>query len=273
MILEVSDLSIEDVIINICKNFLNTTTRVNEAASICLGRFFTREDIKKEDYLQKYIEWAQFVIEENQEDPRATFFIVSIWKSLVSIFKILHRTDLLGVFDRTYLILFPESDKDTTKVRSAQNLSTLRHWKTKLAQRLGLAMLRPIDCSWLYKKSKKSLQENLQKYKNGNLLKTNVSMLQQEKAKMGTEGGLNDACNEGLDDDVDLDKLENIIGFLFDQLDDRDTVVRWSAAKGIGRLTSRLDLDLANDILDAILDTFQNLTEFSWHGGLMTLGE
>ena len=43
----------------------------------------------------------------------------------------------------------------------------------------------------------------------------------------------NDDEEMGVDEEVDLDKLEEIIDFLFVKLQDKDTVVRWSAAKGI----------------------------------------
>lgn len=60
---------------------------------------------------------------------------------------------------------------------------------------------------------------------------------------------------------MDLQKLEEIIAFLFDQLGDKDTVVRWSAAKGLGRITARLDLDLADDVVSEILATFMGTAE------------
>ena len=39
------------------------------------------------------------------------------------------------------------------------------------------------------------------------------------------------------EDEIDFEKLEFIIQFLLDNLKDPDTEVRWTAAKGIGRIT------------------------------------
>jgi HEAT repeat protein len=49
--------------------------------------------------------------------------------------------------------------------------------------------------------------------------------------------------------DVDEEELENIIDFLIENLRDKDTVVRWSAAKGLGRITGRLNLEMADDVV------------------------
>lgn len=76
-----------------------------------------------------------------------------------------------------------------------------------------------------------------------------------------------------MDDDVDLDILEDLIGFIFDSLKDKETVIRWTAAKAIGRITARLDIELADDIVNEIVDTFIHAGENEWHGGLMALGE
>ena len=50
---------------------------------------------------------------------------------------------------------------------------------------------------------------------------------------------------EELDDDQ-IEKLEFIIQFLLDGLKDDDSIVRWTAAKGIGRITMRLSADFAD---------------------------
>lgn len=65
-----------------------------------------------------------------------------------------------------------------------------------------------------------------------------------------------------------------MIDYLFESLRDKTTVVRWSAAKGIGRITSRLEIHMADDVVNAVLDLFSpNETEDTWHGGCLTLGE
>jgi len=75
-------------------------------------------------------------------------------------------------------------------------------------------------------------------------------------------------------EDVNLEQLENLIDFLIENLRDKDTVVRWSAAKGIGRITGRLDLDMADDVVSAILSLFSpNESEATWHGGCLTIAE
>jgi len=78
---------------------------------------------------------------------------------------------------------------------------------------------------------------------------------------------------EELDDDQ-IEKLEFIIQFLLDALKDDDNIVRWTAAKGIGRITMRLSADFADQIVGQLSDLFgASETDSSWHGGCLALAE
>lgn len=49
---------------------------------------------------------------------------------------------------------------------------------------------------------------------------------------------------------------------------------RWSAAKGIGRITARLPIDLADDVLGFVLNLFSGReSDSAWHGGCLALAE
>jgi hypothetical protein len=170
LMLKTKNLDIEDVILNVCKLWLTSGTKMPVAASICLARFFTREDVKNKGYLGQYMTWVGSALEIGKKQNK-TFFVTNIWQTLVSIFKILHRTDLLPIFDQTYKIVFEDSSMDEGPAGDYRppaclegtgdnHSSQLRQFKTKLVQRLGLTILRPTECSWLYKRSKKSLQDN-----------------------------------------------------------------------------------------------------------------
>ncbi len=92
----------------------------------------------------------------------------------------------------------------------------------------------------------------------------------------GTGGaGAEDDEDEDMDEaEIDFDRLEYIIDFLMESLKDGDTVVRWTAAKGIGRITGRLNLDFADQIVEKLFELFDdNETDNSWHGGMLALAE
>ena len=53
-----------------------------------------------------------------------------------------------------------------------------------------------------------------------------------------------------------------------------ETIIRWSAAKGIGRVTARLPKDLADEVLCSILQLFSlRESDGAWHGGCLAVAE
>ncbi|KAK1272673.1 hypothetical protein QJS04_geneDACA012360 [Acorus gramineus] len=83
----------------------------------------------------------------------------------------------------------------------------------------------------------------------------------------------NASCVE--EEDMDVPEIiEEIIELLLSGLRDSDTIVRWSAAKGIGRITARLTSALADDVLSSIIELFSPREgDGSWHGGCLALAE
>jgi HEAT repeat protein len=90
------------------------------------------------------------------------------------------------------------------------------------------------------------------------------------------------------DDDGEVPEvIEDVIELLLSGLQDKDTIVRWSAAKGLGRITQRLPQNLAEDIVDSINallsdNTFINdhkqfdlsaVSDQSWHGVCLSIAE
>lgn len=68
---------------------------------------------------------------------------------------------------------------------------------------------------------------------------------------------------------------------LISSLSDRDGVVRWSAAKGVARVVTRLPTDFGHEVIGAVLEIFGTDLESdflaaddaSWHGACLALGE
>lgn len=54
-----------------------------------------------------------------------------------------------------------------------------------------------------------------------------------------------------------VEEMEEVVERLLGALRDKDTVVRWSGAKGIGRVTGCLPQELADEIVAQVLDLFR----------------
>ncbi|KAG8833480.1 hypothetical protein FRC17_010655, partial [Serendipita sp. 399] len=96
------------------------------------------------------------------------------------------------------------------------------------------------------------------------------------------------AINEGFVEDVESeidipDEIEGIVDDMLNGLRDRDTTIRWSAAKYIARIGARVTRNFTDQLLDAILDIYQvhyveggelnPAAEPSWHGATLACAE
>ncbi|TFY52216.1 hypothetical protein EVJ58_g10139 [Rhodofomes roseus] len=90
-----------------------------------------------------------------------------------------------------------------------------------------------------------------------------------------------------VDMDFDVpDELEGVLEDLLAALQDKDTVVRWSAAKGVARISERLPPDFARQVLDNVVNLFSihslaaatiydipSIAEGTWHGACLACAE
>lgn len=185
----------------------------------------------------------------------------------------------------------------------------VRKFRVKLVQRLGMTLLPPSTAEWRYRRGGRSLKENLKKNSTSSMAmeKNSTPSMAMEKnstPSMAMEKNstpsmaMNGQCNgdrQPLNDSFAFDvplrevvfddfsskirreifQLEQVINFVLINLRDRITEVRWSAAKGIGRVATRLPRILADDVLSSVLNQcFGQLNgHASWHGGCLALAE
>ncbi|KAJ2845069.1 hypothetical protein J3B02_004779, partial [Coemansia erecta] len=156
--------------------------------------------------------------------------------------------------------------------------SITRKLVAKATQRLALLMLPPVSSAAIARSSvRRSARANL----GGACGRCSQALVGNKEAP--TLGDNSDANSTEVSEEIEI-----FIGILLQKLQDKDTIVRWSAAKGIGRVTERLPPALAQEIVSAVADVLKEHTfdssngrtidvsmtsEFAWHGALLALAE
>ncbi|KAG0166735.1 hypothetical protein DFQ28_006283 [Apophysomyces sp. BC1034] len=245
--------------LGLCKQYLKSTGKEREAAGLLVARLLSRRDLCGE-YMLPYFEWCK----ERLGDNADVFETTGILLSLCTIHRYAPRESLLHTLDDT---IVPLLTMDFFKHYA--NNSLVQKLRTKLTQRVGLSYLKPKIASWRYQRGSRSLRQNLG---SGNPSKMEASYTEEE---------------EGEDWDEDIpENLEVIIDILLSSLRDKDTIVRWSAAKGLGRITQRLPRELAEDVIGSILELFEEnilvnngkrdftaVSDHTWHGASLAVAE
>ena len=213
--------------------------------------------------------------------PEVTVFLVSgILQTLANLYKAGHRSKLLQFTPMIFPSLLALN-------KDPNNQTLLRKLITKLFQRIGLVFLPPRLAKWRYQRGQRSLLDNLNNAhssRNDTLSEMKADFKDDQDGEEGKESKRNEKKEqddneeeEDENDDEELEvteELEEVVEVLLSGLRDKDTVVRWSAAKGIGRVTSVLTKGLADEIVVSVLQLFSDGEgENSWHGGCLALAE
>ncbi|PIN05322.1 Beta-tubulin folding cofactor D [Handroanthus impetiginosus] len=248
-------------ILEFCKDYLSNAGPMRTIAGLLLSRLLTRPDMFK--VFASFIDWAHQILSSMEDSVIDHFRLLGAVEALAAIFKIGSTTVLLNVVpvlwnDTSALI------KSPTAARS----SLLRKYLVKLTQRIGLTCLPHRSPTWRYMGRNNTLGENIP-------LHVTRDCNQLNNSAKTTSGDVSQETSCPEEEEIDVpDILEDIIELLLSGLRDTDTVVRWSAAKGIGRVTSRLTYSLSDEVLSSVLELFSpGEGDGSWHGGCLALAE
>ncbi|KAG7177956.1 Tubulin-specific chaperone D-like [Homarus americanus] len=233
-------------LLSVIKTHLKSGQKSREMAAYLASRFITRPDLKNK-YLPEFIEFCFEVLETVvQGDLNGVFHKLGVLRAMGLIFKHGKREELL-----------PYSQNVLSRLIGCKALTStdapVRKLSMKLVQRIGLTFLKPRVASWRYQRGSRSLAMNIQ--------------------GKATEG--QDASEVAEEDEEEVvGEIEEVIDSLLLGLKDKDTVVRWSSAKGIGRVTGRLPQEFGDEVVGALLELFSTReSDKGWHGGCLALAE
>jgi hypothetical protein len=279
-------------ILSTSASHLNDSGPTREAAAACLASLLSRPDLEQSE-LEGFVIWSARVMywfrtgncsddefcrshsEGNElttntnlastmlpmpNDPPSVFLIMGVLQTLSAIFKSGHRSNLLSTQKKVNGIELLWEQSILIAEGSIGSM-LLRKLLVKLFARIGCAYLPPRVAAWRYQRGRRSLLENL--INSG----VTVATVPSESASFQKESS---------DDELFLipDQVEDAMDQLLRSLTDPSTIVRWSSAKGIGRLTERLPAVCADDVLDAILQTCTDPErDRNWHGACLCLAE
>ena len=276
--------SLVDSLILVCKMYLRDSGPIRNAAALCLSKLLTRPDMEAR-HLSEFLVWANSVVAASVPSSMTTassssssssssskgngvhqgiFLSTGALETLVLIFKHGHREQMEGRIPAVAQCMSLAAEA-TTMGKASTNQRKLT---MKLSQRVGLQYLPPRIAKWRYQRGQRSLLDNLSKAKEAPSIEQNnedVNVVESESE---------DSDEECSDEDEVPEETDAVIEILLCGLRDRDTVVRWSAAKGIGRITGRLPQDYADEVVEEVLKLLSDgESDGAWHGGCLALAE
>lgn len=215
-------------------------------AALLLARLLTRPDMAVA--LADFMQWQQQALGA-AAGPAAVFLLPGVMQTLALIFKIGRREQLLPLAPQLWQqvsALFGDDNSGLASNALARKLAV------KLTQRIGLVLLPPQLAGWRYVKAAGDLGRNLAAAGAANACSpqgTDTAPAPcSEAAAAAPAAADSDAAAPEIPEEI-----EDLLGVLLSSCCDRDTVVRWSAAKGVGRLAGCLPRDLAEEVVEGTL--------------------
>ncbi|XP_065073427.1 tubulin-specific chaperone D [Ochlerotatus camptorhynchus] len=215
------------------------------------SKFLIRNDVKKV-FLGDFLEWATTCM-DIIVDPK-----LGPLSGVACVLKHGKREDLLPYVEKLAdWVLHLDYEKVSANFKVYKIC-------IKISQRIGLVLLPPRIAKWRYQRGARSLLANVQKT-------VTTASLQAETPK--SDDSSPDEADFEDDDEVPAE-IEEIIEKLLLGLKGNSTIVRWSSAKGIGRITNRLPKALGDEVVSSVIEHISPLEQDdAWHGACLALAE
>lgn len=237
---------------------------VREMAALLLARLLTRPDMPAA--LADFVAWQQAAL-ASSSGPAAVFLLPGVLQALAQIYKLGRREQLLQmapcVWQQLSTLLSADDKGDGGAAAASCGLATnalARKLAVKLAQRVGLAMLPPQLAGWRYVRAAADLSNNLAAAPApaaaAAAANAAAAIDNGDRESAAAGAGAEGEADGSVQEDVLLEvpaEIEDVLGALLSSCSDRDTVVRWSAAKGVGRLAACLPQELAEEVVLSVL--------------------
>ncbi|KAM9955236.1 hypothetical protein ACTFIW_000736 [Dictyostelium discoideum] len=262
--------SISSRILKLGKLALSDVSKIRDSFSELLSKLLNRPDMKFEQ--KQFIKWCtnsiQLISNNNNNNNNQNnsnnniLLIIGIYSTLATMFKKGNRLDFLPIDMNLY-----EKIMEANKYLSLSGSERItKKIFLKLLQRIAIIMLPPVSASWRYQKLIKPLLLK------GELIKQiNNNNNNDEK---GEEEGEDEEEGEEIPEEID-----EILEEIMKSLKDKDTIIRWTSAKAIGRIVNLLPKDMGDQVIGLVIDQMFEKNEFidadpsAWHGGCLALAE
>lgn len=298
-------------IMTLCRGFLSSPGATREMAAVLAGRMVTRPDMHAA--LSEFVTWGVAAMKAAMDPNNSThpsveeksqfnssesvFLLPGVTLAFATIFKLGKRETLVS---KAFEVLPPAVELLSSNAASTNAL--VRKLAVKLIQRAGVAFLPQRVAPWRYQHGTRTTIVGVSKNSTttatarsvevGNMKSpteaaaavaastprngvssspiANTSIVDNHKEEEEEEEDAFWAADEH-----QAESVESAIESMLSALGDRDTVVRWSAAKGLGRLTGRLPRELGDEVVASVLGSFVSpgASDSVWHGGCLALAE
>jgi hypothetical protein len=243
--LVLSDGSLVPSIVKLAKSHLSHAGPTRETAASCLASWLSRPDMS--DELDSFIQWSRGMLVEFQQMP-GNVVLMGVMQTLAKLVKVTTH--------QAHVRMEPLWEP-ALAIAETQSTMLLRKLFVKWFSRMGCAYLPARVASWRYQRGRRSLWENLESSRTRKCAPDKESTAREMDELFHVP-----------------DQVEDAMGLVLQSLTDSSTVVRWSAAKGVGRMTERLPAICAHDVLDFILNLCRDPErDHAWHGACLALAE